>query len=328
MKAIPPLLADATSHISEDAFRRQALLFICSLIPITVLPLVASPDYLSSFHWSLSLLGAAFKIGFGCYTLLVLRGFYVWWRGPLPLKKDDSAKYIEVTSYRQQSMPSGRVIEYYVYGSERDDATPLVLLHGSGSTGKYFNRHIFPDKVLKELNVKAISPSYPGHGGSDPHVYRRITDWPITDLVPILEKEKVDKFLVIGSSYGTAHAMATASALPSRCLGLGLNVPYLPENICREAGVWTDADMILREKQLEKPWILLPVLGIFGIMQWLIPTGICSYPEGKRILNECPDLFEALKEDGTRSFLRGVNGQVYEMLNAETTQVSSLFCNL
>lgn len=143
--------------------------------------------------------------------------------------------------------------------------------------------------------------------------------------MPILEKEKVDKFLVIGTSYGTSHAMATASALPNRCLGLGLNVPYLPENICREADFWTDADMILREKQLERPGILLPVLAAFGFLQWLIPTAICSYPEGKVIAKTYPELVDVLVKDGARSFLRGVNGQVYEMLNAETTQVRSVF---
>ena len=45
-----------------------------------------------------------------------------------------------------------------------------------------------------------------------------------------------------------------------------------------------------------------------------------SYPEGKKIVEESPELFEVLKKDAARSFLRGVNGQLYEMLNAETTQ--------
>ena len=99
-------------------------------------------------------------MGLECYTLCVVRGFYVWLRGQLPLTKDDTAKYIEV-------MPSKRTIKYYMYGSEKDDATPLVVLHGSGGMGKSFNQYAFPDEVLKELNVTAISPSFPGHGGND-----------------------------------------------------------------------------------------------------------------------------------------------------------------
>ena len=131
----------------------------------------------------------------------------MWWCGPLPLTKDESAKYIIVK-------PHDRSVEYYVYGSDREDAAVLVVLHGSGTTGKYFNQHMFAEDILTRLNVKAISPSYPGHGGSDPHNYRRITDYPYTDLAPILEKERVDKFIVTGASYGTSHAMAIATDMP------------------------------------------------------------------------------------------------------------------
>lgn len=66
--------------------------------------------------------------------------------------------------------------------------------------------------------------------------------------------------------------------------------------------------------------MLFPILGVFGIIQFLIPTGICSYLEGKVIVKEHEDLFNVLQKDAARSFLRGVIGQVYEMLNAETTQ--------
>lgn len=134
-----------------------------ALVPVSILPWVASPD-LSSAHWSLPFLFWLFKVGLLAYTLLVLRGFSIWYRGLLPLVKDDEAKYIEVNTPN-----NGRIIEYYVYGSEQDDATTLVVLHGSGSTGKYLNQYIFTDDALKKLNVRAISPSYPGHGGSDIH---------------------------------------------------------------------------------------------------------------------------------------------------------------
>ena len=171
----PTLLADATTHISDDDLRLQGILFIAALVPVSILPyFVAAPGIpdLSTIHWSVSILGWIFKIGLHCYTLLVLRGFYVWWRGSLSLVKDDDAKYIEV-------MPNRRVIEYYVYGSEKDDATTLVVLHGSGSTGKYLNQYLFPDDALKKLNVRAISPSYPGHGGSDVHKVRQKHDHPL-----------------------------------------------------------------------------------------------------------------------------------------------------
>lgn len=160
------------------------------------------------------------------YTLATLRGLFVWMRGSLPLTKDPDGKYI--------TTEDGRIVEYFVYGSNNVDAKVCVLLHGSGSTGKFFNQYICQEQALIELNVRAISPSYPGHGGSDVDMFRRITDWPMTDLEPILRKEEVDKFYVVGASYGTAHGMAVASSFPQRVLGLGLIAPYLPEAICRE----------------------------------------------------------------------------------------------
>ena len=125
---------------------------------------------------------------------------------------------------------------------------------------------------------------------------------------------------MIGTSYGTAHAMATASAIPERCLGLGLNVPYLPESICREFGFWTDADMILREKQLERPWVLLPLMSLLSVFQGFLPSGIAAIPEGKKAVIEQPECIEELTKDVARSFIIGVNGQMYEMSDAETTQ--------
>lgn len=303
---IPP--PETTSHISDDAFRRNAIaLIVCLLLLMGIQTYLATIS--SVLAWIFGILTALLAL----FTLMILHGYYIWQRGSLPLVKDKEGEYIQV-------QPDNRVVEYFVWGSEKEDATPLVVLHGSGGTGKYFNQFVFPAEAMREMNVKVISPSFPGHGGSDVHRYRRITDWPISDLVPILEREKVDKFLMIGISYGTAHAMAVASALPKRCLAVGLNVPYLPEDICRQADLWTDADMILREKQLEKPWFLLPALSFLSLIQSFVASGVKAYPEGKQVIQDCPDLVDAFSKDATRCFLRGVNGQAYEMLNAETTQ--------
>ena len=79
--------------------------------------------------------------------------------------------------------------------------------------------------------------------------------------------------------------------------------------------------MILRESQLGNPAILLPILGMFFLADWCIGVGIKhGYAEGKEITTRHPDLCNVLIKDAHRSFMRGVNGQVFEMLNAETTQ--------
>lgn len=254
------------------------------------------------------------------YSLLSLHGLYLWHRGELPLstigrEEKQGAKYVTAAT------TDHRTIEYFVWGSEQIDAKVVVLCHGSNTTGKHFNQFLYPTAILKLLNVKAISPSYPGHGGSDAQPFRNLQDWPKTDLEPILVQERVDQFLVQGTSYGTAHAMAVASYFDAnRCTALGLNVPYLPENICREFGFRTDADYVLSQNSLQKSFVLLPLLSMLSLGYKHLAKAAGAYPEGRLAKFQNPSLLAALDKDCRRSFLRGPIGQVYEMFNSTTTQ--------
>lgn len=304
---------NSAPRVSRE-FGRKAVTFTASLCAVTASIWMSNWTTQVSHNLAIRIALWLLKTCTIVYTAITVRGLYVWKRGLRRLVKDPCAKYI--------ALESGRTVEYFTYGSVRDDAAIVVALHGSGTTGKYFNQYWLPEDALKRLNCRVISPSYPGHGGTDMQPNRRIIEWPLTDLIPILEKEKVEeKFFVVGASYGTSHGMSVASALPERVLGLGLVAPYLPETICREAGLWTDADMILRESQLGNPAILLPILGMFFLADWFIGVGIKhGYAEGKEIATRHQDLCNVLIEDAHRSFMRGANGQVFEMLNAETTQ--------
>ena len=183
-----PLVVEAsdatTRHVSKKAFRFKALtvllmLLIPSFVALVTLFLSSNTSPLS-FWWKLC--GwIVFTLVIG-YLFLFAHGFNIWQRGPLPPKKDSEAKYIEICGSTNDN--GRRIVEYYVWGSTKSAATPLVVLHGSNCTRKYLNQYLFPDEVMNKLNVKVISPSYPGHGGSDPQPYRRITNWPKTDLLP------------------------------------------------------------------------------------------------------------------------------------------------
>ena len=142
---------------------------------------------------------------------------------------------------RSIKMPDGRIVEYLVYGSQDPQARVIVQIHGASSSAGWICAMYAP--LLAELNIKGIAPSLPGYGFSDIYVGRLIKDWP-RDVEAILEQESVDQFLVEGISLGTSHAMAVAWALPERCIGLGLNVPYLSEQICREFDFQHDADKL------------------------------------------------------------------------------------
>jgi pimeloyl-ACP methyl ester carboxylesterase len=301
--------------VSRKSFLHQSAWLIIILTFAVTVTTVASVELWRGYYWGWNIptfIYSVLWVSFTVIFLLTLHGLYIWNRGDLPLVKEEGAKYVTAAD--------GRTVEYFVWGSEKTDAKITVVLHGSCATGKYCNQYLYPPKVLEEMNVKAISPSYPGHGGSDTHPFRRIADWPTTDLEPILRQEGVAKFLVQGTSYGTAHAMATAVCFPKRCVAMGLNVPYLPETICREFEYHTDADMVLTEAQMQKPWIILPILSLLSIFQGIVGKTAWIVPEGRKAKAANPELFQALEADVQRSFLRGVWGQSFEMLNSATNQ--------
>lgn len=265
--------------------------------------------------WLLPVVCVALLVVIGCYLLLTLYGFYVWRRGDLPL---DSKRRDPIATYLQT--PEGRTIEYFVWGSTSTNATAMVVLHGSSTTGKYLNQFLWPDSVMRILNVKVISPSFPGHGGSDTQPFRRIKDWPVTDLLPILQNERIQTFIVQGIWYGTSHAMATASILKDRCLAMGLVIPYLPEPICREFGFHTDADTVLKESQFHQPAVILPVISLLSLGQGFFGAAFGAYPESAKAMAENPEFFVAMSKDLSRSFLRGVYGQAFELLDGSIAQ--------
>jgi hypothetical protein len=102
---------------------------------------------------------------------------------------------------------------------------------------------------------------------------------------------------------------------------MGLNVPYLPEQyICREFQFHTDADYILSESSLSRPWILLPILPLLSLTYTQIAKGVNVLAEGKVANQENPELIKVLEADCVRSFLRGPIGQAFEMFNGTTKQ--------
>ena len=124
----------------------------------------------------------------------------------------------------------GRIVEYSVHGSQRNDAYVFVTA--------FLSEHwSWPEpwcEAYETLNIKSISISLPGLGKSSRHPGQKIFEWPQTDLLPILDAEHVDAFVVWGVSIGCLYAMAAVHYFgPSqRVQALGLRAPYLPRSIC------------------------------------------------------------------------------------------------
>lgn len=122
----------------------------------------------------------------------------------------------------------GRIVEYSIHGkADSGPNTPVIV---NPYCAEYLILQKDPNSSIVEYDAaqyKVITISLPGIGYSDLHPGHKIIEWPITDLVPILEVEKVDKFIMCGASLGSQYAIATGQVLGHRILSLGLRVPFL-----------------------------------------------------------------------------------------------------
>jgi pimeloyl-ACP methyl ester carboxylesterase len=302
---------------SSALWKRRAILHVTNWL------LVLSITQIATFLlWSHSIIRCLLMVLWSLlalYFCLTCHGMVIWYRGEQPIDAccEDGGRRVTTSD--------GRTVEYFSWGSQSSDAVVTVLCHGQAMTGSGFNKFLCPDIVLKELNVRAISPSYPGHGLSGMLPFRKIANWPKDDLEPILKAEKVDRFMVQGYSYGTSHAMATAAYFgPERCVACALIAPYLPKDICREFGFHTDADMVLNEDWVQSPWIA-PLFSLFTLlwrytMKHMMKV-MSLIAEGKVVMENDPEIIEEMEKDCLRCASRGINGQVYEILNGDTNQV-------
>ena len=236
-----------------------------------------------------------------------------------PFDQADHARDAETINAegRYVTMPDGRVVEYLVYGSKDPAAKVIVQIHPAGASAGFPCR--MNATLFRDLNLKGIAPSMPGYGYSDIQIGRRIKDFP-KDVEAVLEAESIEQFMVEGMSLGTAHAMAVAWAFgPGRCVGLGLNGPYLSEAICREFGLQHDADNLPKAdaRHWYQAWNFY-VADLMFVAPLISPPARLLHrlvPEGKQVRAERPWVFEEFAEDQKRVVARGTQGQGWDQFS-------------
>eukprot|EP00928_Gymnodinium_smaydae_P016362 TRINITY_DN16121_c0_g2_i1.p1 TRINITY_DN16121_c0_g2~~TRINITY_DN16121_c0_g2_i1.p1 ORF type:complete len:388 (+),score=59.98 TRINITY_DN16121_c0_g2_i1:91-1254(+) len=133
--------------------------------------------------------------------------------------------------------PDGRVIEYYVYGSEQADAKIFLQINGSMGSAKFFSEMPTIVKVLKDKNVKGIAVNIAGHGFTSGDPLRRMGDWAKSDVEPVLKAENVPEdapLMVEGSSFGAAHAQSVFHHFQSRITHAHFHVPAMSLDVAKE----------------------------------------------------------------------------------------------
>jgi len=234
----------------------------------------------------------------------------------------DGGKWIRLPS-------DGRLVEYFVHGSTKNDAAILVDCPGGGATGALVGKLPGVAEWCEAHNVKIISPSYPGFGHSEVRPGWTIGEWPKSDLEPILEQEGVtDSFMVTGTSFGTPHAQAMAVYFGERVKVLGLRVPYVGRHVSEDVGLPLGQANMRYDSKSCNTNLIGHVIGKAFMSTVSDPASFFDEPSGasralisclqpkaleqiKKLNNEHEDAMQCLKYDVNRGVVVSGQGWLY-----------------
>ena len=134
-------------------------------------------------------------------------------------------------------MADGRRLAYAEWGDP--DGKPLFLFHGAP-----FSRLFCPDEpATLAAGVRLITVDRPGIGRSDVLEARSWGDWP-ADVVALAGALGIDRFAVVGWSYGGNYAAACAALIPSRVTAAGVvSTRHLSEyNVVERPDAYAELD--------------------------------------------------------------------------------------
>jgi pimeloyl-ACP methyl ester carboxylesterase len=106
--------------------------------------------------------------------------------------------------------PDGRLLSFREYGA--GVGSPVFYFHGWPGSRLDFALN---DGAATAAGVRVIAVDRPGIGGSDRQRGRRVIDWP-ADIAALADALGIDRFAVLGFSFGGPYARACAFALPER----------------------------------------------------------------------------------------------------------------
>jgi pimeloyl-ACP methyl ester carboxylesterase len=107
-------------------------------------------------------------------------------------------------------LADGRTLAYREYGA--GGGRPLFYFHGWPGSRLDFAPN---DAAAVAAGARVIAVDRPGIGGSDPLPGRSVLDWP-ADVAALADALAIERFAVLGFSFGGPFARACAYALPER----------------------------------------------------------------------------------------------------------------
>ncbi len=235
-------------------------------------------------------------------------GLIIKWQGQSVIKQAT----LDTENAKIATTIDDRKIEYMTYGSSADTAPVIINIHGSGLEAS-FEKNIH-HHACEQLGIRGISISLPGVGNSDYKIGRVVADWAKEDLLAVLEKEKINQFMITGHSQGNPHAMAAAHYFKDRVIGLGLNAPLLPIDVSKEENIKgaLAIDQLPNTQSISKAWMGWYFFSITLFTNYLAPE------QPRKVLLNTPELqrdtalLRYVNTTLNRSKERGSAGQVWE----------------
>lgn len=199
-------------------------------------------------------------------------GVPTWWalrrsrRLPPPLTEAELLRHTapggRSAGARIARLQDGTLLTYWEFGDP--NGAPLLALHGLGVSGLVFLAH---DAFFRARGLRCIAPNLLG-GLAAPSPTSRLADLAAA-VVRLAEHLRIEKFLLMGSSYGTLVALGVAALAPNRVERAGLFGPLLPGRWLVEhpelakgarpndAALWSTARRF--------PALLYPMTALFGL---------------------------------------------------------------
>jgi len=113
-------------------------------------------------------------------------------------------------------LQDGRRLAYQQYGTA--DGEPVMFFHGWPGSRLDFAPN---DAAATEAGVRVVAVDRPGIGGSDHQPGRTVLDW-AKDVAALADSLALERFAVLGFSFGGPYARACAYAFPERVTRAGL----------------------------------------------------------------------------------------------------------
>lgn len=159
-------------------------------------------------------------------------------------------------------LQDGSLLTYWELGDP--NGRPLIALHGLGLSGRTY---LANDAFFRARGLRCIAPNLIG-GLADPPPSARLVDLAAA-VVRLADHLRIDRFLLIGTSYGTLMALGVVALAPNRVERAGLFGPMIPGAWLmghpelvkgarqNEAALWSAAQRF--------PALLYPMTALFGL---------------------------------------------------------------